>query len=96
MKLLALAAIAIVAAQDEATDETEETNETSEPTYATELTCADGECVVRTTADDETYTETCVVEADLADDQACYEEEESSSALSASIVTFAMAALLMQ
>ena len=93
MKFLALAAIAIVAAQD---DETEETDETSEPTYATELTCADGECVVRTTADDETYTETCVVEADLADDQECYEEEESSSALSASLVTFAMAALLMQ
>ena len=92
MKLLALAAIAFVAAQDE----TEETEEDSEPTLATELTCADGECVVRTTADDETYTETCVVEADLADDQVCYEEEESSKALGASLFTLAMAAILIQ
>ena len=89
MKLLAIVALALVTAQDE---------EDEGPQLATELTCADEECLVRSNvvvADDgtETYTEECVVEEELADGQECYEEDSSS--LLAVSVSAAVGAILM-
>ena len=48
-------------------------------------------------ADDgtETYTEECVVEDELAADQVCYEEEESSSVLVVSVSASVGAILIM-
>ena len=65
MILIAIVTLTIVSA--------DHNEEDTEFTIATELTCADGECLVRTvtaTADDgtETYTDECIVETELTDE----------------------------